>query len=198
MLGGTLWLLLWVHFLLTHGPTTSDYEQTFLGLSYYDSTKLVVLAVALCIVGLVDLRVRNISVVRTLVGTLGYYVALAGLLGIIAGVVVGLWLIPWGETSVVLTTLMEHGIIAAGLATFPTLLGLALFGISVVQGRVVPTWTIAPLIIAALAAIPYLNHTIYGVLIGLGWLAVGYAQWRSVPGSGIRSQGTLGTTSTGS
>lgn len=40
MLAGTLWLLLWVHFLLTHGPTSSDYRKTYLGMSYYDSAKL--------------------------------------------------------------------------------------------------------------------------------------------------------------
>ena len=39
MLGGALWIILWAHFLLTHGPTTSDNRNTFLGLSYYDSTK---------------------------------------------------------------------------------------------------------------------------------------------------------------
>ena len=152
MVGGILWLLLWVHFLLTHGPTTSDYRNTFFGLSYYDSSKFVVLAVALCIAGVASLRVwSTIRGVRTRVGTLGYYVALTGLLGIIAGVVVGLWPVPWGETSVVLTTLMEYGVIAAWLATLPTFLGLTLLGIGVVRSKVLPAWTGAPLIIAGLS-----------------------------------------------
>jgi hypothetical protein len=54
-----MWLLAWVHFLLTHGPTTSDYKDTFLGLSYYDSTKLTVFASGLCLMGLVSLRTRR-------------------------------------------------------------------------------------------------------------------------------------------
>ena len=40
-----------------------------------------------------------------------------------------------------------------------------------------------PLAIAGLAAVPWIYHTPYGVLIGLGWLAVGYALWTdSTPG----------------
>ena len=183
VLGGAIWLLIWVYFLLTHGPTSSDYRNTFLGLSYYDSTKMVVFALALCIAGLVSLRVRRPGGARTAVGTVGYYLALTGLVGMMVGGIVAVWPIPWGETSAVLTNSMEYGFIAAVMGSLATFLGLTLFGIGLVRTKVLPAWTAAPLIIAGMAAVPYLDHTLHGVLIGLGWIMVGYAIWRAGPGA---------------
>ena len=183
MLAGALWLLIWVHFLLTHGPTSSDYKRTFLELSYYDSTKLAVFALALCIAGLVSLRARQTTGVRTGVGTLGYYLALIGLVGMMVGVVLNFWAIPWGETSWATTTSIKYGAFTIGLASLTAFLGLMLLGIGVVRTRALPAWTIIPLVIAGLAAIPWLHHTLHGVLIGLSWLVVGYALWR--PGRGF-------------
>ena len=179
MLGGSLWLLIWVHFLLTHGPTSIDYKETFFGLSYYDSTKLVVFALALCMVGLVSLRDRAKRGVPTRAGTLGHYLALSGLVGMIVGVVIAFWAVPWGDTTIVATTLMKYGFIGMGMASLVAFLGLTVLGIGLVRPKVLPAWAVAPLIIAGLAAIPWLHHTLHGVLIGLGWLTLGWALWRS-------------------
>ena len=96
VLGGVIWLLAWVHFLLTHGPTSSDYENTFLGLSYYDSTKLTVFAIGLCIVGLVSLRTRRPVGVRGRVGTWGHFLAVTALIVMTVGMAASVWTIPWG------------------------------------------------------------------------------------------------------
>ena len=79
MLGGVIWLLAWAHFLLTHGPTTSDYKETFLGLSYYDSTKLTVFAIVLCIVGILSLWTRRPMEAQTWTWTLGRLLAVSAL-----------------------------------------------------------------------------------------------------------------------
>ncbi len=187
MFGGALWVLLWVHFLLTHGPTSSDYKETFLGLSYYDSTKLVVFALALCIVGLVSLRARRPSSDWPRLGTLGYFMAIAGLVAIIVGVAADLWTVPWGDTTRTSTDLTNYAWGGVAIATLTAFLGLTLLGTSVVRTKVLPSWTILPLSIAGLAAIPWLHHTLHGVLIGLCWLMVGYALWRSDSGLGKES-----------
>lgn len=193
VLGGVIWLLAWVHFLLTHGPTSSDYENTFLGLSYYDSTKLTVFAIALCIVGLVSLRTRRPVGVRGRVGTWGHFLAVTALIVMTVGMAASVWTIPWGETTRVSTTFSDYGFIALMIASPIAFVGLTLLGIGVVRTKDLPTWTIAPLAIAGLAAVPWIHHTLHGVLIGLGWLLVGYPLWRSRgPGWIPRRERTLG------
>ena len=183
MMGGTIWLLIWVHFLLTHGPTSSDNNETFLGLSYYDSTKLVVIALALCIVGLVSLRARQTGEVGSRLSAPGHLLALAGLMGIIIGVSADVWAVAWGDTTRVSTALTEYAWGGIAIASLTAFLGLTLLGIAMVRRNVLPAWAVVPLIIAGLAAIPWLHHTLHGFLIGLGWLIVGYALWRTGPGS---------------
>ena len=184
MLGGVIWLLAWVHFLLTHGPTSSDYKDTFLGLSYYDSTKLTVFAMALCIVGLVSLRTRRPAGVRARAGTWGHSLAVTALLVMTVGLAASVWTIPWGDTTRVSTALMDYGFIALMIASPIAFVGLTLLGIGAVRTKVMPTWTVVPLAIAGLAAVPWIHHTLHGVLIGLSWLTVGYALWRSGPRPG--------------
>jgi hypothetical protein len=183
MLGGAIWLLAWIHFLLTHGPTTSDNKETFPGLSYYDSTKLNVVAFALCVFGLVSLRARRPRGVGIRVWTLGHFLAVTALFVMAVGIGVSVWSVPWGATTRVSTPLTDYGFITMMIASLFAFAGLTLLGIGAVRARVVPDWTVAPLAIAGLAAVPWIYHTPYGVLIGLGWLAVGYALWTdSTPG----------------
>lgn len=178
MFGGVIWLLAWVHFLLTHGPTTSDYKETFLGLSYYDSTKLTVFAIALCMVGIVSLWTRRPAEVQTWTWTLGHFLAVSALSVMSAGLVVSVWSVPWGETTRVSTTLTDYAFVTMMIASIFAFVGLTLLGIGVVRTKVLPAWTVAPLAIAGFAAVPWIHHTLYGVFIGLGWLTVGYALLR--------------------
>jgi hypothetical protein len=179
MLGGVLWLILWVHFLLTHGPTSRDYRETFFGLSYYDSTKLVVFALAFCIVGIVSLRVRLTRETGRRAGALGFYLALVGLAGIIVGVAADVWPVAWGDTAKVSTGLTGYVWGGIAIASLTALVGTTLMWIGAARTKIVSAWTIAPLVLAGLATIPWLHHTLHGVVIGLGWLAVGYALWRT-------------------
>ena len=80
----------------------------------------------------------------------------------------------------------KYAWIGIGIASLTAFLGLTLLGTSAVRTKVLPAWTIVPLIISGLAAVPCLHHTLHGLLIGLGWLAVGYALWKSGPGIGKR------------
>jgi hypothetical protein len=178
MLGGAIWLLAWVHFLLTHGASTSDNQETFLGLSYYDSTKLTVFASALCLVGLMNLRVRRPTETRSGIWTWGHYLAVTALLVMATGLAISVWGNPWGDTARVSTTLTDYGFIAMMIASLFAFVGLTMLGIGAVRAGIMPDWAVVPLAVAGLAAVPWNYHTPYGVFVGLGWLLVGYALWQ--------------------
>jgi hypothetical protein len=182
MLGGAMWLLAWAHFLLTHGPTTSDNKDTFLALSYYDSTKLTVFASALCLMGLVSLRTRQPNGARARVWTWGHFLAVIALFVMAAGLAVAVWGNPWGDVTRVSTTLTDYGFIAMMIASLFAPVGLAMLGIGAARAKILPAWAVPPLAVAGLAAVPWGYHTPYGVLVGLGWLVVGFALWRPGPG----------------
>jgi hypothetical protein len=182
MFGGAIWLLGWVHFLLTHGPTTSDNQETFLGLSYYDSTKLTVFATALCIVGLASLRTRRPRESQSRLWTWGHYLAVTALLVMAAGLAVSVWDNPWGDTARVSTTLTDYGFVAMMIASLFAFVGLTMLGIGAARAEIMPGWAVVPMAVAGLASVPWNYHTPYGVFVGLRWLVVGYALWRPVPG----------------
>ncbi len=99
----------------------------------------------------------------------------------IVGVAASVWSIPWGETTRVSTTLMDYGFITLMIASLIAFVGLTTLGIGVIRAKVLPAWTVAPMVVAGLAAFPFIHHTLHGVLIGLSWVVVGYALWRRVP-----------------
>ena len=59
MVGGTSWILIWIAFLLTHGPTMRDMRQTLFSLTWYDYSKFVIIPLALFLIGLINLRARQ-------------------------------------------------------------------------------------------------------------------------------------------
>ena len=185
MLGGTLWLLAWAHFLLTHGPTTSDNQETFLGLSYYDSTKLTVFATALCLVGLASLWTRRSRGAQNGVWTWGHFLAVTALFVMAAGLAISVWGNPWGDVTRVSTTLADAGFIAMMIASLFAFVGLTVLGIGAARAEILPAWAVLPLAVAGLGAVPWGYHTPYGVLVGLGWLIVGYIMLRPGPGPGM-------------
>ena len=124
------------------------------------------------------LRTKRPKGVRTLVATWGHFLALAALVLMIVGVAISVWSVPWGETTRVATTLMDYGFIAIMIGTLIAFAGLTVLGIGVVRAKLLPVWTVAPLAVAGLAAVPWIHHTLHGGLIGLSWVAVGYALWR--------------------
>ena len=163
----------------------SDNQETFLGLSYYDSTKLTVFATALCIVGLVSLRTRRPRESQSGVWTWGHYSAVTTLLIMAAGLAIGVWGNPWGDTARVSTTLTDYGFIAMMIASLFAFVGLTMLGIGAVRAGIMQDLAVVPLAVAGLAAVPWNYHTPYGVFVGLGWLVAGYALWQPRPRSEV-------------
>ena len=74
ILGGVIWLLLWIHFSLTHG-FTYNMKGLLFGLTWIDSDKLAVIPMLLFMLGLVSLRAWQRESTSRL-GTAGYIIAL--------------------------------------------------------------------------------------------------------------------------
>ena len=116
--------------------------------------------------------------------------AVTAMLVMMGGVALSVWSVPWGETTRIATTVMDAGFIAMMIASIFAFVGLTLLGIGLVLAKDFPAWTIVPLAVAGFAAVPWIHHTVYGLLIGLGWLAIGYSIWRIDAERGMASIST--------
>jgi hypothetical protein len=179
--GGFAWTLIWLHFLATHGPSSTDREGFALGLTWGDSLKLQVVPLTLLVVGTLGLYA-----LRALRGRPGWS-ARAGL-GIsllaytlaITGTLI-LWSLPWGsygpEQGGTVGTL---GGIGQTLGHILLVLGLLTLGIDTWRRRVLSRWRFLPVLVAmtGLVTAPWLHMTVQGGLFGLGWMLLGSAMTR--------------------
>ncbi|MFQ5968747.1 MAG: hypothetical protein ACE5MI_14275 [Acidimicrobiia bacterium] len=164
-LSGVIWLVVWVHYLAAHGTTSFDYQRTPLGLSWYDSTRSLVIALALIVLALALVRVGH-----GWVATLSRYAAIVGWTGAAIGIVWTLGLTVWGSTTL--------SISFPGAAL--TALGPALGAVAtIVYGRrallvgLLPRGSGIPLSLGLFTAFPWLQGTLISFAFGLTWIAIG-------------------------
>ena len=154
------------------------FSTDFLRLSYVQWNMLMVVPLVLLLVATVAVASR----LRSRPGSIGAWVAVAGLLGMLAGVVVEFWIfggLAGDREGAVLGWL----IYLAGLLVH--VIGLIGFGIGVVR---IPGWSevgALALVIAVLHLVWLPSGMLGGVwlvadqvLIGLAWVAVGFAWMR--------------------
>jgi hypothetical protein len=171
IVGGFIWLLVWVAFLLTHGPGPEDHKELFLNLTWMDYSKFMVVPVFLFGWCLVALHRRQRQEAGWL-GTVGLGVTLLGFVLLEVGLLADRWTIPWG-TYVDLESRAVWPELTMSLATIPIVVGSFLFAFAIAKARVWPRWLGMPLAIAALTIFPWLHETTGGVLYGISWLMVG-------------------------
>ncbi len=166
---GVIWLLVWVHFLASHGSSAFDQKRTPLGLDWHDTSRFLVVALALIMLALAIAPVRRGSGVD-----LARFVALGGWGSAAVGIIVALGVSEWGASGLSFTSnaarlgslMIAFGTLAGAVATIA-------FGRYVLRDGLLPRGTAVPLSVGMLAAVPWLQATIWGFAFGLTWLAIG-------------------------
>ncbi len=170
---GLLWLVVWFHQRLTHGPTEENEERIFLGLTWLDSGKFLVIPLILLLIGIVSLY--GLRERPGLLGRIGFVVTVVGLVGLIVGTALEFWFFPWGSYAVGFEELPSHvGAPLQPLSTLVFTIGLIVFNIDLVRARVVPVWLAPVLVLGGFSTI-FLTPAF--LLPGLAWLLLGVVLW---------------------
>lgn len=185
MAGCVIWLMLWIHFLLTHGTTANNMEGVLLGLTWFDTDKLVVVPMLLFMLCVVSLRAwQRESTGR--IGTAGYVITLVCFATIIIGQSLLYWPVPWGSyppEDFWSNDFTQRVAVPLAILSAPLLaIGLILFGVDVLRRKPLPGGNALPLLLGiALLTTPWLRDTVHSILFAVGWGVLGYILWRSDP-----------------
>ena len=194
MLGGVLWTAL-------RPLVASAWGTPIFGLGYEDYNRLMVAPLLLLLAGVLAFR-RSLPAQVGRVARWGLALLALGVATSLAGVVIEFW---WAGGLRADRAGSLLGWAAYGLGLLVQAVGLTLFGVGALRARRLPTWlaTVAPAMVALhLLWLPSLHLRLARwsvadqVLIGLGWVALGYALWASRARS-QRSSGTAPSSATG-
>jgi hypothetical protein len=184
--GGVAWMVLWILFLLTHGPGPEDRKGTIFRLTSLDYGKFVVIPVVLFGSGLVGLHAQQKGRSGRF-GMAGLTVALTGFAVMVVSVALSLWPIPWGSNADEVdwqAPMTKYGSILASLSSLVVSAGIIFFAVGVLNANAGPRWIVLPLVLGTLAAVPWLYMTPWAGLTGLGWLVLGCATYIHRPSKG--------------
>lgn len=174
VVGGVVWVCIWLLFFRLHGPGPEDRQATLLSLTHYDFSKFLVIPLLLFVAGLLSLSARQMGRGGWLAKA-GMAIAVIGYTLMILGVVLSLWPIPWGSYVVDWEApLHKYGGLLSVLGTLIVSIGMICLAITVVRVSMLPGWVAVPLILGPLATIPFLHMTLWGWIFGLAWLLIGY------------------------
>ncbi len=175
---GFLWLLVWLHQRQTHGPTQENEKLIFLGITWLDSAKFLVLPLILLLIAMVSLYMRRER--PGLLGKAGFVVTVTGLGGLSLGTALEFWSFPWGSYAVGFEAPLPWigGLIQA-LSTLVFTIGLIVFNIDLVRAKVMPVWAAPVLVLGGLTTF-FLTPVNW--LPGLAWRLLGSIPWS--PGDG--------------
>ncbi len=179
-----LWLLVWLHGAVTHGLTQENERRLWLGMTWMDSAKFLVLPFA----GLAVALVLSGRVARPLRGWgRGVWIAAVVVVAVqTVGVALQFWPFPWGSYPMSFATAPAATSIGGALQAVGSLAGGLLMmatGVAFVRAGVFRGWAVLVLAVGMLATF-YLSPVSW--LPAVAWLLVAGAVWRGgqrlVPG----------------
>jgi hypothetical protein len=170
---GVIWLLVWLHQQSAHGPTEVNEMRLIGGLTWMDTSKLLVPVLLLVVVGLWSLALRRDR--PGLLGQAGRVLTFGGLGLVILTTALEFWSFPWGSYDV--TFEQATGFIGSNasgavqaIASLVFALGLALLSVDLARAKVIPIWVAPVLVIGGLATV-FLSPVFW--MPGVAWIVLG-------------------------
>ena len=167
VISGVLWLAVWVHYLAAHGASNVDQNRTPLGMSWYDTTRVLVVSLLLVVYVVGTVRLDHGWVARV-----SRYGALVGYSVSALGIVVAIGVTEWGSTTLDLAdattgaALIALGTIVGGVSTI-------VYGREALRGGLLPRSSGLLLSLGLLTAVPWLQGTMVAFGFGVAWIAIG-------------------------
>lgn len=166
---GVLWLGVWWHQRLAHGPSSVNEENLALGLTWMDSGKLLLLPFGLLFVAIAALHRSTPQPGRRV--TVTFTATAISLAALMTGTVLQFWRFEWSSYE----QRFDEAAIGVGgslqaMAAVALAVASSTFGIALAHRRVLSMWVVSALPIAALATF-WLTPT--SPVPGLAWIVLG-------------------------
>ena len=152
VLAGIVWLGVWWHQQLAHGPTSDNEMNLVAGLTWMDSSKLLVLPLALVLAALTTLLQPQFA--AGLIARIGAGVTIGGLILLIVMTAIEFWIFPWGSYAVRFED--ANGLLGSNLAgalqaatSMVFTLGMVISTIQLVRVGRLRWWAAAVLVLGA-------------------------------------------------
>ncbi len=173
LVAGVVWVPIWLHQRAAHGLTQRNEMNLAAGLTWMDTSKLLVVLLAFVFVGLAALYLR-----RERPGTLGRVgaaITFGGLALVIVTTALQFWTFPWGSYDVTFEEATGFpGSNASGAVQFGASLvftvGLALLCIDLVMARVI-NWLVAAVLVLGALTTVYFSPVL--LMPGIAWIVLG-------------------------